>query len=72
MFNKKNLSKFKKQIINNINKVKNSDKVEYSDYELNNLEYKKAVKLDKRTLFQIYFSTLKREHLIIFTFCKLQ
>ena len=69
MFNKKNLSKFKKQIINNINKIKNSDKVEYSDYELNNLEYEKAVKLDKRTLFQIYFSTLKREHLIIFTFC---
>ena len=33
------------------------------------MEYKEAIKLDKRPLFQIYFSSLKREHLLIFTFC---
>ena len=42
-------------------------KREYSDYELNQLEYERAIKLDKRTLCQIYKAILKREHLIIFT-----
>ena len=50
-------------------KPKNIKQIIYSDYELNELEYKEAVKLDKRTLFQIYWATLKREHLIFFTFC---
>ena len=49
----------------NTNKVKNK---ELSDFELNELEYEKAVKLDKRNFFQIYFAALKREHIIIFTF----
>ena len=44
-------------------------KIEYSDYELNELEYERAIKLDKRTLCQLYCAILKREHLIIFTFC---
>ena len=38
------------------------------DYELNDLEYEEALKLDKRTLIQIYLSLIKREHIIIFTF----
>ena len=38
------------------------------DYELNNLDYLKAKKLDKRNFFQIYWSLLRREHLLIFTF----
>ena len=33
------------------------------------MKYKEACKLDKRSLFQIYLANLKREHLIIFTFC---
>ena len=37
-------------------------------YELNELEYNKAIYLDKRNLFEIYWSFLRREHLIIFTF----
>ena len=41
---------------------------QYSDFELNDLEYKEATKLDKRSLCEIYWATLKREHLIIFTF----
>ena len=34
---------------------------------MNQLEYERAIKLDKRTLCQIYRAILKREHLIIFT-----
>ena len=43
-----------------------------SDYELNDLEYEEAIKLDKRTFVQIYFAIMKREHIILFTFfsCK--
>ena len=46
------------------------EKVEKLDnFELNNLEYDEAIKLDKRKFFEIYWSLLKREHLILFTFC---
>ena len=63
-------------IIKDINKsILNFDKVNikeiiinYNDYELNNLPYKEAKKLDKRTYFQYYFSLLKMKHLIVFTF----
>ena len=41
---------------------------ELSNYELNNLEYEDSIKLDKRTFLQIYWSILRREHLILFTF----
>ena len=66
-FNKLKLNKKKQQ--NNEKEVKNTKKIEYSDYELNELEYKLAVKLDKRSVLLIYWATLKREHLIFFTFC---
>ena len=45
-----------------------------SDYEaakvayIELIEYNEAINLDKRTLLQLYYATLKREHLIIFTF----
>ena len=39
-----------------------------SDYEYNNLEYIIALELDKRSFFRVYWSLLKREHTIIFTF----
>ena len=54
---------------NKTKKVQNTKNIKYSDYELNGMEYEKAIKSDKRSLFQIYISMLKREHLIIFTFC---
>ncbi len=38
------------------------------DSEINNLEYKYALKLDKRTFCQYYFSLIKTKHLIAFTF----
>ena len=65
LYNKKNTLKIKSKIINN----KEKEKIEYSDYQLNELEYEKAINYDKRTLFQMYWGNLKREHLIIFTFC---
>ena len=72
------LSKFNNEKSNNINtnglikynknfEEKQSKKI-YSDYELSNLEYDKAKKLDKRSLCETYYATLKREHLIFFTF----
>ena len=38
------------------------------NFELNDLEYEEAIKLDKRSFIQIYWNLLKREHLILFTF----
>ena len=57
-------------IINNNIKNENQKKTikTYNDYELNSLDYYEALKFDKRTFFRIYWSLLKREHLIIFTF----
>ena len=74
------LSSYKKlSIINPENKVKtnvnsNSEKNEENpdekldNFELNNLEYDKAIQLDKRSFLKMYWSILLREHLIIFTF----
>ena len=38
------------------------------NFELNELDYESALKLDKRNCIQIYWSFLRREHLIVFTF----
>ena len=51
---------------NENNKTKN--KIEYKDFELNLLEYKKAIKYDKRTYIQYYLSLLKYNHLLIISF----
>ena len=58
-----------KTSLQNIKKeIKPEKKKEYSDYELNELEYNEAIILDKRSLLQVYWASLKREHLIFFTF----
>ena len=57
-----------KMNIQNKKVSENNNKRIYSDYELNEFEYIKALKYDKRNLFQIYWASLKREHLIFFTF----
>ena len=48
--------------------IEKNDNEELSDYELNNLEYEDILKLGHRKFYQIYWSILKREHLILFTF----
>ena len=55
----------KKEKKGNMNK-KEEEKL--SDFELNDLEYLEAIELDKRQFGQIYWATLKREHIILFTF----
>ena len=42
--------------------------MEYNDYELNILSYDNAIKFDKRTYLQYYFSLLKTKHLLFFSF----
>ena len=64
---KNKLNKYKQNRLIKYNK-KIIPKKEYSDYELNELEYDEAIKFDKRSLCEIYWQTLKREHLIFFTF----
>ena len=49
------------------NKIKEKYK-NLLDEEINRLDYKIAIVIDKRTFWQYYFSLLKRGHLIIFTF----
>jgi hypothetical protein len=39
-----------------------------NEQELNSLKYELAIKIDKRTYFQYYFSLLKKKQLILFTF----
>ena len=39
------------------------------DYELNQLDFQDALKLDKRTFIQIYCSMLRKKHLIMIAFC---
>ncbi len=40
----------------------------YSDIEINELSYKKALKVDKRTYCEYYCSLIKRKQLLVFTF----
>ena len=71
--NKKNKNvKFRKKSIYELKKVDKSHKkyklLKLNDYELNTLSYQFAIKLDERTLLQYYWSLLKRNQLIFFSF----
>jgi surface protein len=67
-------SKFNNSIISKIEMNKSLDnlmikkQLNYDDFELNQLEFNEAMIHDKRPFLQIYFSIIKREHKIIFTF----
>ena len=47
---------------------KNIHKEKYNDLELNNLQYKEAIKIDKRTYIQYYCSLIKIKHIILCIF----
>ena len=50
-------------------KINNSEKIlEYKEFELNALDYEDALKHDKRTFIQYYFSLLRINHLFMFSF----
>ena len=50
------------------NKNENKNSEIYDDYELNNMEYNEACELDKRTCIRTYWSVIKREHYVVYTF----
>ena len=58
--NKKN----KNEEIKGLKKENIKEKLAYIDIELNELGYKKALKIDHRTFFQYYFSLMKTKHII--------
>ena len=66
----KNKLEKKSEIIYKRDKLKERNKniLEYTDSELNSLTYKEALKNDKRTYFQYYFSLLKKKISILFSF----
>ena len=73
--NKINLSKKEPsnlELINNPEEKNNSNKLFklkiYNDYELNILTYEKALKIDKRTYIEYYFSLLKKTYFYICLF----
>jgi len=41
---------------------------DFNDWELNSLSYRRALKYDKRTYFQYYFSLIKSKQLLFFSF----
>ena len=61
-FSKKNNKKSKKY------KMALKKFLDFNDYELNNLDYEKALLNDKRTFKQYYWSLLKQKQLILFSF----
>ena len=54
------------KINNNI--IKEYKNKNLDDFELNNLEYVEACKLDKRTFCRTYWSVIMREHIVLVTF----
>jgi len=60
-------SPISKQSNHNEQDIKNNI-INFNDYELNTLLYDDAKKYDKRNYFKFYFSLLKINHAIIFTF----
>ena len=58
----------KKSRESNSNIIQEQNNKNLNDYEMNNLEYEMAIKYDKRTYFQYYWSLLKKKQLILFTF----
>ena len=50
-------------------KIKILNILDFNDFELNTMDYKNALEIDKRTYSQYYISLLKTKHPIIFSFC---
>ena len=66
--NKNTLFKEKNAKKNKNNKSINYKLIKYIDSEINMLNYKEALKIDKRNYFQLYLSLIKLKHPIIFAF----
>ena len=61
------------QAQNNLKKLKNKiikkSNINFNDYELNSMDYTKAIIYDKRSFCYYYMSLLKRNHPLLFGFC---
>ena len=55
-------------IVSKNTKGKDKKILEFNDYELNSLSYKDALKYDQRTYLNYYFSLLRKNNLIAFSF----
>ena len=53
---------------NKIENIKGYQFLKYNDQEINTLNYKEALLIDKRTYLQYYFSLIKRKQKLLFTF----
>jgi len=62
----KKTNEVKKEQLKNKNKKKI---INFNDYELNSMDYKDAIKYDKRSFCEYYISLLKRKHPLLFGFC---
>ena len=67
--------KFKEVLESNVSMIEEKEpkkivkeNIILDDYEINHLEYLKALELDKRNYCAIYYSILKRDQLIMYTF----
>ena len=60
------LLKYERQ--NTKEELTKKNKIILNDFELNHLDYSNALNLDKRIFLKIYWSLLKREHPIVYTF----
>ena len=56
-------TKSKKQLIKKVKKI-----MAYNDQEINNLDYKLALKYDKRTFCEYYMSLIKLKQVLVFSF----
>jgi len=71
--NARNINSINIYSVNENNDLRNNNKIElinnqHKDFEKNQLEYEKALKLDKRNYFQYYISLLKYNHPILYSF----
>ena len=60
---------FRKEInLKTLNDNNSKEIINYVDSELNSLNYKEALNIDKRSYFQYYWSLLKTKHILTFSF----
>ena len=82
IYNRKNKKKEKSEAKKYNHRKKSKKKVKlfsnkkiyksYNDYELNQLNYKDALKIDKRKFLELYISLLRTNHILIFSFFQLK
>ena len=63
-----NKNKIKKTKINRKSEIKEENDIKLNDYEINSLSYEEALKYDKRTFFESYFSLIRTKQILCFTF----